>query len=416
MAAGHSSRGQYQDASDDEDRPAWVDDKGKLHLLNEMYVYLSTVIHVESVNNHSRRKIPARNRVISDDEESESEEEELPPDSSEETEADEGEDETPANVVTPDHTSVPVIKKTRPKPVDPVDQLDASFQPLKLNNTFGRFLRRNLRMGFENKCREKGINTVSDPLPPNITVVYRGVKGRALPIQLRYWCCPLCDLHGLFKCKDMLEKHLEWDHANITIQWIPIKLPDTWSLNCIATEHQTTEVKPEPNDEALALLPPQELDEPPSTDPLGPAAKFPYLPAYPFVPGSGPSVMRSFRPGGPRLFDLLGTLPIWPYGTQAWMVLEKEEEIFQDNDIKDEHKVMHALWARWMFLNRNYFIADYFRGLQAFLNEYWRMIHQAAGWKALRHFLLVMLVNRYIVSPEVARLLVHYDDLKKTNA
>lgn len=52
------------------------------------------------------------------------------------------------------------------------------------------------------------------------------------------------------------------------------------------------------------------------------------------------------------MYDLLNTLPMEPYGVLAWAVVEREEEIFEDDEVKDEYKVMHALWARWIFLNR----------------------------------------------------------------
>jgi hypothetical protein len=35
------------------------------------------------------------------------------------------------------------------------------------------------------------------------------------------------------------------------------------------------------------------------------------------------------------------------------------------------------------------FIADYYQGTMAFIDDNWRMIHRAAGWAALRTFLLV---------------------------
>lgn len=38
---------------------------------------------------------------------------------------------------------------------------------------------------------------------------------------------------------------------------------------------------------------------------------------------------------------------------------------------------------------RNKFIASYYQGTVAFVNEYWKMIHRAAGWDALRYWLLV---------------------------
>lgn len=90
----------------------------------------------------------------------------------------------------------------------------------------------------------------------------------------------------------------------------------------------------------------------------------------------------------------------------AWAVLDREEEIFESDDVKDEFKVMHALWARWIVINRcvygrfaaegltlslprNSFVADYYGGTIRFIDEYWRMIHRAAGWDALRYWLLV---------------------------
>lgn len=85
-------------------------------------------------------------------------------------------------------------------------------------------------------------------------------------------------------------------------------------------------------------------------DPLGPAARPPYLPAKSEY--GGPDIYYSRRPDGPRIYDLLGTLPMECFGVLAWAVLDKEEEIFESDDMKDEHKVMHALWARWIILNR----------------------------------------------------------------
>jgi hypothetical protein len=33
------------------------------------------------------------------------------------------------------------------------------------------------------------------------------------------WICPLCQLHGMFDNRDMVEKHLEWDHKEVGISW-----------------------------------------------------------------------------------------------------------------------------------------------------------------------------------------------------
>ncbi|KAK1220634.1 hypothetical protein PQX77_016585 [Marasmius sp. AFHP31] len=85
-------------------------------------------------------------------------------------------------------------------------------------------------------------------------------------------------------------------------------------------------------------------------NPLGPTAKYPYLPVQ---SDDGKFMIKySCRTGGPKIYDLLGTLPMDQFGVLAWVVLDREEEIFEVDDIRDECKVMHALWARWIFLNR----------------------------------------------------------------
>lgn len=109
------------------------------------------------------------------------------------------------------------------------------------------------------------------------------------------------------------------------------------------------------------------------------------------------------------MFDLLQMLDMRPFGVLAWTIIEREEEIFESDDIKDEHKVMHALWARWILLNRSKFIADYCRGITEFVDEYWPIIHKAAGWKALRFWLMTMLANRYLKGEEVSSVLKFYE-------
>jgi hypothetical protein len=39
------------------------------------------------------------------------------------------------------------------------------------------------------------------------------------------------------------------------------------------------------------------------------------------------------------------------------------------------------------------FIADYYQGTMAFIDDNWRMIHRAAGWAALRTLLLVSVIS-----------------------
>lgn len=41
-----------------------------------------------------------------------------------------------------------------------------------------------------------------------------------------------------------------------------------------------------------------------------------------------------------------------PFGVLEWDILEREEEIYESDDVAVEFKVMHALWVRWITLNR----------------------------------------------------------------
>lgn len=51
----------------------------------------------------------------------------------------------------------------------------------------------------------------------------------------------------------------------------------------------------------------------------------------------------------------------------------------------DSDRNLDTLWhARSSFIS-----GDYFEGVKSFIDKYWRVIHQAAGWRALRAFLIV---------------------------
>ncbi|KAG1741498.1 uncharacterized protein EDB91DRAFT_1130770 [Suillus paluster] len=140
---------------------------------------------------------------------------------------------------------------------------------------------------------------------------------------------------------------------------------------------------------------------PPRSDPLGPAAQPPYLPKDQY----------SCRLGGPRVYDLLNTMSLDKFGVLAWVILDREEEIFEIDDVRDEDKVMQALWLRWIFLNRNKFVANFFEGTRSFIKDNWRMIHLAAGLAALRTWLLVLNINNFLVTPDVVTLLRDYRGL-----
>ena len=89
-------------------------------------------------------------------------------------------------------------------------------------------------------------------------------------------------------------------------------------------------------------LPARYPSPPPQDNPLGPAAQFPYIPEDEY----------SCRPGGPKIYDLLNSLPLEPFGVLSWMIVDREEELFELDDVRDEDKVMMALWNRWIILNR----------------------------------------------------------------
>ncbi|KAJ3507036.1 hypothetical protein NLJ89_g6530 [Agrocybe chaxingu] len=124
----------------------------------------------------------------------------------------------------------------------------------------------------------------------------------------------------------------------------------------------------------------------------------------------GPTVYYSSRPGGPCLFDLLGTLPMEKFGVLDWDVIDREEEIYETDEVKEEYKVMHALWARWILLNRTKFISNYLEGAMLFVGEYWKIIHRAAGWDALRYWLFILVANQFLTASDTRKILLHYEE------
>lgn len=80
-----------------------------------------------------------------------------------------------------------------------------------------------------------------------------------------------------------------------------------------------------------------QLIPPPKENKWGPAAEPP---------------LESCRPEGPRIYDLLKELPLTDYGVYAWTIIDREEDLFEQEDLADEDKVMLALWNRWIMINR----------------------------------------------------------------
>jgi hypothetical protein len=115
-----------------------------------------------------------------------------------------------------------------------------------------------------------------------------------------------------------------------------------------------TELSPAPTSRTASLAPVtfgDGVSQAPSTrDPLGPLGVYPYLPS---TMANGDEILRfSCRPCGPRLFDLVAKYPMSDYGLTSWSLLERDEELFEIDDVRDEEKSMQALWNRWIFSKR----------------------------------------------------------------
>ncbi|KAF7376079.1 SMC hinge domain-containing protein [Mycena sanguinolenta] len=309
----------------------------------------------------------------------------------------------------------PVILPTPPEEIIAgIEDLTLALTCMQKKNRLP-FLKRNVRRGFLQYCRARGVPTHPQDLFPPTTVAFRLADSDLPPHEASISCyeCPLCELHLPFQTKEMLGMHLELDHGEVQITWDGI---DEQNVRLILV--LPARMSPSPS---FCIRSPRPEPPPP---PFGPTARYPFLPAKSEY--GGPDVTRSVRFDGPRIYDLLNTLPMEPFGVLAWAVIEKEEEIFESDDMPDEHKVMHALWARWIHFNRrvplpeysrfilmlcysNFFISDYFQGAKKFIDDYWKMIRLAAGLDALRYYLVMLSATKFLTMKHVALLLKHYE-------
>ena len=81
------------------------------------------------------------------------------------------------------------------------------------------FLPRNLRTGFLSRCRVLGVPIYSDNRKLSLCVRYDYVAGLTYKTDISQWLCPLCELHGTFRTREMLDCHLRWDHAEVFSEW-----------------------------------------------------------------------------------------------------------------------------------------------------------------------------------------------------
>ena len=90
------------------------------------------------------------------------------------------------------------------------------------------FLLRNLRRGFENRCRLLRVPVdTAEHAPVFLDVLYKhdvtdeeGLShSHNYLVRKQVWCCPMCEILGVFKTREMLAKHIEWDHPEVTTNW-----------------------------------------------------------------------------------------------------------------------------------------------------------------------------------------------------
>jgi len=108
----------------------------------------------------------------------------------------------------------------------PPDQLVAAVEALSLSSIRMQqtsqlpFLLRNLRHGFLSRCRRLQVPVFSDGRGVSLSVHYDTIDGAAYQVDgVSAWMCPLCDLLGVLKTRDMLDCHLHWDHPEVYFEW-----------------------------------------------------------------------------------------------------------------------------------------------------------------------------------------------------
>ncbi len=148
-----------------------------------------------------------------------------------------------------DHASREVIELTESSSEEDIDELLDAFDALTLSAARLKqrqrlpFLLRNLRIGFESRCRTFRIPIGLEDFPTvPVKVLYRYTvddgdredSDESASVQekryqeflgsLTKWACPLCELHKPFRNRRMLAHHLEKDHAEVEVSWVEGKI------------------------------------------------------------------------------------------------------------------------------------------------------------------------------------------------
>lgn len=111
----------------------------------------------------------------------------------------------------------------------PSDDLVAALETLALSSIRMQstkqlpFLLRNLRRGFQARCRVLNIPTTNTHEAFTVHVLYKYVAINSTKhlyeTKATDWLCPLCELHGSFPTRQMLASHLDWDHQEVDVEW-----------------------------------------------------------------------------------------------------------------------------------------------------------------------------------------------------
>ena len=128
----------------------------------------------------------------------------------------------PLPQIDPDLVNIPAAQ---PPSIEPPDELITALESLTLSTIRMQkthqlpFLLRNVREGFLSRCRVLGVPIYSNNRQLSLCVRYDYVAGLTYKTDISKWLCPLCELHGTFRTREMLACHLQWDHAEVFSEW-----------------------------------------------------------------------------------------------------------------------------------------------------------------------------------------------------
>lgn len=112
------------------------------------------------------------------------------------------------------------------------------------------FLLRNLRAGFKSRCTLVGIDPHKKQLPLRpISMSYphhlgsieeqQKTRNSVIEKQVNTWICPLCELHGEFNNRAILDMHLRWDHLEVKATWDAVSAVSSLA-SCISMRFRLT--------------------------------------------------------------------------------------------------------------------------------------------------------------------------------